>query len=1069
MNKPEWVAKEVAKTVNAGKEWDLETVDFSDPNRPLTCLEVDFPIIPINQIAAIEGNAGKPIYQMSKWWARRRSSVFRSLLLAAATKAPDDPSEAAKLVWDAYYGNHQKRGAFKDLIVADVFMGGGTTVVEGSRLGMQMYGNDLNPIAWFITKNELAQVNKSEVEALLADIEKEVKPQIMPFYSCDCPRGHAGKWTKTSSGEVMPPEFDPLELEPEQRQDYSYEGPEIVYAFWIKHGPCSVSDCGHRTPIVNSPVLATKSLSVKHWSHKCSHCGNRYDVEEFEPRMAPGIPLFVAPGEPPFAHLEGLGAQCPICHKRDSTIPEISRTKPKKKKVALTLLAHPRWLKGEQSRDSNGIIYGGRANDSAEATRRWNQVRAEKSSLLEVRGPLPPRFICPNTGSEIVTGEEAGTVPKKGHFACSACGTTQDVLASVKLTGDTAPTAICAIQGYCPTCDNDGLPYGGRFFTPVDDATSINAATQEWELRREGDLHEFWPTSELSKGWKTHGWAIPEHGYTHYWKMFNPRQLLLHSVLLKSITGVTVENYANFILGGFQQYLRNQCMFSFWNIQADKLEPHLSNNNFHPKSMSIENGVFAKNGRGNWASQKKNLLAAAEWARDPWELVSNEHLSRECPTLSGHTKGKSEKAFPGDPVNSTEAIWCGTSTDLHSIESGVLDAVVTDPPFGGIMQYAELGDFFYVWLRLALARQFPSHFESEYSPKTLEAVTNPYRNPDNPDTYYQRLLTQCWSEAYRALRPGGLLAFTFHHNDDKAWVAVLESLFDAGFALEATYPIRGDETKGDGSFGSQKIEFDIIHVCRKRTVEPAPISWAKLRKQVLHDVKDLQSLLEHHQKSGLPEADLQVIRRGKALQYYSRHYGKVFKDPNTPLSVLEALLGINQLLEEEAGGIKEAPPHNAEPFTRMLLRLFDGIDQLPRDQMQKFLRGTGSAPSDYVSRGWTTEKSKIFYLTPPLEIARNWIGKLRRGMTSDYDQAMFLIGACIEGSGINANETLNNDNFLPHPALGSIVTWYKTHGADNATRNAAIRAQQLYQIWESKNQKKVTQLSLFESLGEEGA
>ncbi len=64
------------------------------------------------------------------------------------------------------------------------------------------------------------------------------------------------------------------------------------------------------------------------------------------------------------------------------------------------------------------------------------------------------------------------------------------------------------------------------------------------------------------------------------------------------------------------------------------------------------------------------------------------------------------------------------------------------------------------------------------------------------------------------------MAFTFHHSEDEPWVGVLESLFDAGFYLEATYPIRGDETKGEGAapgtFGSQTIEYDIIHVCRKR-------------------------------------------------------------------------------------------------------------------------------------------------------------------------------------------------------------------------------------------------------------
>lgn len=216
--KSEWLADEVAKAVGAGKAWASDTVDFSDPNRPPTCLEVDFPIIPINQIAAIEGNAGKPIYQMSKWWARRRSSVFRSMLIAAATKAPDDPSETAKRVWDAYYGNHQKKGSFKHLKVADIFMGGGTTIVEGSRLGMQMYGNDLNPVAWFVVKNEMAKVDKAEVEKLLANIEREVKPQIMPFYTCDCPRGHKGKWTKVSTGKLMDENFNPLSLTPAERK-----------------------------------------------------------------------------------------------------------------------------------------------------------------------------------------------------------------------------------------------------------------------------------------------------------------------------------------------------------------------------------------------------------------------------------------------------------------------------------------------------------------------------------------------------------------------------------------------------------------------------------------------------------------------------------------------------------------------------------------------------------------------------------------------------------------------------------------------------------------------------------
>lgn len=214
------------------------------------------------------------------------------MLIAAATKAPDDKSHAAKLVWDNYYANHQKKGAFKHLKVADIFMGGGTTLVEGSRLGMQMVGNDLNPVAWFVVKQELANVDLDEVKRLLADIEAEVKPQIMPYYYCDGPNGEKGQWTHVPTKRVMGAEFDPLSLTQAQRREYTYTGPEIIYTFWAKHGPCQVTGCGHRTPIMTSPVMAVKTISVKHWEHSCGKCGGEFHVEEDAARMAPDAPLY---------------------------------------------------------------------------------------------------------------------------------------------------------------------------------------------------------------------------------------------------------------------------------------------------------------------------------------------------------------------------------------------------------------------------------------------------------------------------------------------------------------------------------------------------------------------------------------------------------------------------------------------------------------------------------------------------------------------------------------------------------------------------------------------------------
>jgi len=1070
--KQQTLEEAVAEAVGAGRELYLETVDFSDANRPKTCLEVDFPILPINHVATIEGNAGKPIYQMSKWWARRRSSVFRAMLIAAATKAPDDPGEAAKTVWDAYYANHQKNPKFKRLKVADIFMGGGTTVVEGARLGMQMYGNDLNPIAWFVTKNELAQVDPKEVEKLLNEIEAEVKPQIMPFYACDCPRGHKGKWKKIATGKVMGDSFDPLALTPAERPQYEYEGPEVIYTFWAKHGPCQATECNHRTPIMSTPVVAVKTLTVKAWPDwECTKCGESFDIEQQEARMAPAALFVVASDEKPHAVMSDTGRyECPHCHHkfRDEVAASDGKSaslgKAKNKSVELTLLVHPDWLKGSSGHDAHGKPFGGSVTDSAEATAAWNDERAKALRLIEVRGTLPEEVTCPDTEETFFTDSRGGTVPKKSTFTCKegTCGKDEDVLTAIKASGKSGPVSEYAIQGYCPECDQERRPYSGRFFD-VPDVREYDAANREWQARRENDLASYWPRSELPFGFMTHmnNGGIPNHGYTHWWTMFNPRQLFVHAHLLRSVVlaGNADWQIREYVLGSFQQYLRNQSMLAIWHLSHDHFAPALSNNNFHPKATMIEVGVFTPVGYGPWPSTLGTLTEASEWSRNPWEIVPKVTVTDVEPDLAEQITGKSVRVYPDDAVNASCDLDCRSSTDLRALADQSFDLMITDPPFGGLLHYSELADYFYVWLRLVLNAKYPELFSAEYTPKALEAVANRARHPDDADAFYQKLLTECWREAKRILKPGGVLAFTFHHSEDEPWVAVLESLFEAGFYLEAAYPIRSDETKGEGgkpgTFGSQLIEYDIIHVCRKRTDEPQPMSWAKMRRQIMQDVRQLQEILEQHQTAGLQEADLGVIRRGKALEYFSKHYGKVYIERDRDFTVREALVGINQLLDDEKDTGAEMPPVLAEPYTRQFLRLFADGTSMSRDQMHKYLRGTGVSPTEFVERGWCSESQKVFHVASPLELARNWKGLPRNSMSRDFDQTMFLVGACYENSGIRVYDTLNSPSFNPHPATADLLDWLTRHGGSAEIKNAARLGKQLYNAWLAKNKPKV--------------
>lgn len=1043
--KDERLQAEVAKAVGAGRKIKVETPDFSDPDRPPSCLEVDFPILPINQLAQLEQNAGKPIYQVSKWWARRRSSVFRSTLLAAAMKAPEDPAEAAKAVWEAYYANHQTKGALAGLKVLDPFMGGGTTVVEGSRLGLQMEGLDLNPVAWFVTKTELAQPPRAEVEALLAEVEAEVKPQLMPMYACDCPRGHRGRWTKRATGELQGPDFDPLALSPSERAEYDYEGPEVVYVFWAKHGPCQRSGCRHRTPILPKPVMAEKTLSLRCWEVECKSCGARFDLEEHAPRMAPAAPLVVAEGEPLFAHPHkltrtGSGARadfvCPSCgaQHEDYGLP----AKPtKKKKVQLSLLVHPRWLAGEAGVGADRKAYGGSATDPVGATVAWNQARAKTAQLVEVRGPLPDTIPDPLGGPDIDTRK--ATITKRSHYACGACGTEHDVMGSFKASEKTGPIAAYAIQGYCPDCKAAGEYYNGRFFAAVDDSAPIDAAEVEWAHRKEGDLATHWPRSELPYGQMTHvanGDLPKNHGYTHWWKMFHPRQLLVHTQLLRAIqeVGEHTQEVREVVLSVFQQYLRNQSSLTFWHISRGHFTPGISNPNFHSKSNPIEVGVFTPTGYGPWTSTLRSLDKSLNWIESPWELVSN-----------AYPDGTSEKVYPGDPPRPVgDGLSCASATELSAHPDASIDLVITDPPFGGLLHYSELSDFFYVWLRLALKERYPEYFGPEYVPKSLEVVANKARQPDDPDGFYQRLLTESWREAERVLKPGGLLAFTFHHSEDEPWLQVLQSLFDAGFTLTATYPIRSDEIKGKGEVGAKKVEYDIIHVCRKRSQAPKRVSWAKMRREILRQVRGLKDLLEHHQQAGLPAADLEVIKRGKALEFYSKHYGEVYESEDRKMSIRDAVLGVLQLLDEDLSPEAKTAPDEASPYARQLLRMFAGAAVQPQDQIQKMLRGTGMAPSEFESLNWVRrdKKKKRYHRTPFSELAtRDTAAEKPR----DYDQAAFLIGACEDKSGLDT-EAMLKPGFKPTDGLRPLLQWFSEHAPEGQA--AAERALRLFDDWQ---------------------
>jgi adenine-specific DNA methylase len=129
-----------------------------------------------------EGNSRKPIYQLHKWWARRPSSVFRALLVTGLSSSRLSTEEIMRRYRVGYdYG---------DNVVLDPFMGGGTTIIEGLRLGCKVIGVDVNPVAWFVTKKEIDHFDSERADKIFSRLERKVGKKILSYYSTRCPSGH---------------------------------------------------------------------------------------------------------------------------------------------------------------------------------------------------------------------------------------------------------------------------------------------------------------------------------------------------------------------------------------------------------------------------------------------------------------------------------------------------------------------------------------------------------------------------------------------------------------------------------------------------------------------------------------------------------------------------------------------------------------------------------------------------------------------------------------------------------------------------------------------------------------
>jgi adenine-specific DNA methylase len=249
--------------------------------------------------------------------------------------------------------------------------------------------------------------------------------------------------------------------------------------------------------------------------------------------------------------------------------------------------------------------------------------------------------------------------------------------------------------------------------------------------------------------------------------MFNERQLLGLSSLLKRIKRVRKAELRHALLTVFSDSLRYQNMLCRYDTYALKCQDIFSVHGFPVGLVQCENNLLGIPGVGSGAFAHfiEKYVRAKEYCERPFE-TKQVGTKKQTVEIAGETIRAA--LTDRSPRGSEQQTWltAGSATDVP-LRKGSLDGVFTDPPYFDNVQYAELMDFCFVWLKLGLADEFVS-FAKRSTGSDDELTGNETRGRGLE--HFTAGLSRVFTHYARALKPGAPFAFTYHHNDPIAYL-----------------------------------------------------------------------------------------------------------------------------------------------------------------------------------------------------------------------------------------------------------------------------------------------------------
>ena len=494
---------------------------------------------------------------------------------------------------------------------------------------------------------------------------------------------------------------------------------------------------------------------------------------------------------------------------------------------------------------------------------------------------------------------DKGTV-KDGSAECPRCHTVIDGEEVKRL----AQGGQMKHQLYC-VCIKKGVGKRARrdFRAPT---KQENEAVEKAEKRLKEKLPEWealglFPNEALPEGLKTR--EPLNFGMRRWCDLFNPRQLLTHLTYLEKFQqakkklfagakegseewefAAAVATYGSMVFDACVDY---NSLFSRWDNTRNKVA----------NTMSLQAFPF------KWS------YAECEHSQVLWSWA----LSKVLDALK-----EIVELLPKNPPIPT--VYCGSSTRLP-LEDKSVPCIVVDPPYAENVMYAEVSDFFYVWLKCLLGDIFPDVFKTTLTEKEEEAVANPARFRGMGESAkklaqedYRTKMEACFREMYRVLQDNGTLTVMFTHRAAEAWSSLATALMNAGFTFISSWPVHTESSDKYGKKGKGVLKVTILLTCRKRKANHPGI-WE-------HIIDELRLIakqkIEEYSKLGIKEPDLKVSVYGPVLGRFADYY-PVKTATGKEIDPQQALELVADVLNEKF--LREAGVQNADKETAAYLNL----------------------------------------------------------------------------------------------------------------------------------------------------